>query len=347
MERCDCILLSLLRGLLPLQPCDITVDLGIIGSSKYRGSAVFFCCVDVRCRCSADSSTLSLFLQHFLPTLQIDDLLTAFIRDHIAPELRVLAQPIDSLSLYYDTCGTQSYDVGVGDADSGLALQVIVPTRDADLREEMDMFSVFASCNAEIWTALEVNSMEVEHPMGGRVMSFTHPSGDRVYCSYDDSSALSDPLLISLSVACSGVPLRASDPLFSLLSSHLILDSRNVFSKPAKSVQKSEYREVLSAAGVKTCVGCFYVTVDVRNPAELGDVMKWAFCNVRGVLMTGIIAEGDFEHYFIESFARTAASLVSHIYSRGGRIELDSLFPEPMDTQTMGDAILREAQAIL
>lgn len=59
--------------------------------------------------------------------------------------------------------------------------------------------------------------------------------------------------------------------------------------------------------------------------------------------MAEILNDGEFEQFFTAVFAESAANLVAQICDRGGREELDVLFPEPMSTEDLTQTIYQEA----
>lgn len=339
----DCILQAVLRETAALGVRAVNVRLGVLGSAHYRGKEVYFCSVDVRLVAEISAAEVQLLVTAILPQLQLEPALLTFIHQALGPELQVLARPLDSEALYYASTEQCMRSVATHPQASPLALQLIYPSHTHDFQQEVEMCEIFVRSRTACECTLAVNGERWELFAGSNAKSLQLPTREQVICTYEEAADMQNSLNVVLSVSVNGVPVPASDSLFDIVSYRLFLQSESIFTKQISSNSKRFYSQLLTISDLHVSVSQFHMHISLLQATGINSVLDWAFQAARGVLMAEVLSEGEFEYFFTAVFAESAANLIAQICDRGGREELDVLFPEPMSTEDLTQTIYQEA----
>jgi len=342
MEQ-DCILQVVLRATAGLSVRGVDVRLGVLGSAHYRGREIYFCSVDVRLAADFQAEAVQELITALLPQLQLEPALLTFIRQSLGPELQILARPSHSAPLYYSSTDPSLQTLEMHPQAAALAIQLTLPSETHDFQQEVELLEIYLKSHAAVPFTLAVNGVHLELFAGSNVKSLQLPTREQVICSYEEAADIQNCLNVLLSVSVNGVPVPASDSLFDIVSYRLYLQSESIFTRQISTASKRFYTQMLTIADLHASVSLFHLHISLLQALGINSVLDWAFQAARGVLMAEVLNEGEFEQFFAAVFAESAANLVAQICDRGGREELDVLFPEPMSTEDLTQTIYQEA----
>lgn len=339
----DCILHTVLRETAGLVVRAVDVRLGVLGSAHYRGKEVYFCSVDVRLAAEISADEVERLVEAIMPQLQLEPAILTFLHQVLGPELQLLSRPINSSALYYSSTEQCLRMVSPHPQASPLAFQLIYPSPTHDFQQEVEICEIVVKSRTACECTLAVNGENWELFAGSNAKSLQLPTREQVICTYEEAADMQNTLNVVLSISVNGVPVSASDSLFDIVSYRLFLQSESIFTKQISSSCKRFYSQLLTISDIHVSVSQFHIHISLLQITGLNTVLDWAFQAARGVLMAEVLSEGEFEYFFTAVFAESAANLISQICERGGREELDVLFPEPMSTEDLTQTIYQEA----
>ena len=338
----DCILHSVFREVTDLGVTQTVVRLGILGSSHYRGTEVYFSSVDVRLSADVHYEKVTSMVSCLLAQLQMEPALVTFIRETFGPELQLLASPVDApTAIYYSS--TEADLRPLPSPSSTLNIQIIVPAYSHFYQQEIQLMEIYVKSRLGCEVIFEINGGRVELFPGSNARSLQLPTKEQLICTYEEAADFQDTLNVLLSISLNGLPIPTSDSLFDLISYRLFLHSASIFPRPITTTEKHFYTQLLQIPFIRVSVSQFHIHLSLIQIMGLNGVLDWAFQSVRGILLAEVIDNGEFQEYFTAVFAESAANLVAQICERGGRRELDILFPEPLSTEDLNKAIFEEA----